>query len=286
MSSRGRVRTVSALARQSLKQRGVSGLLRDGRNYLAFNVLRASTDFTQQRYRLSEALSLACDYTVQYGPFAGMQLAPESWWSAADRGSMILGMYEQEVLKALSDHHDGRSILVDVGAADGYYAIGCLKAGWVQHAYCFELSEHGRTAIARNAELNGCAAQITILGKARPGFMAQLEHEFNVDPKQVLMIMDIEGGEADLLTTSALQSLSGAVSIVELHEQQIAPDFISRFESSAAKAGLAITYVRTQDRNPSAYPELASWSDDDRWMICSEGRTQLMRWAFLQPAHP
>jgi hypothetical protein len=283
MAPRGRVKSALTLARQSFKQRGWSGLTRDGRNFLAFNILGATTDFTQQRYRLSEALALASNFTVQYGPFAGMRFAQESWWSAADRGSMILGMYEQEVLKVLDDNHHGRDILVDVGAADGYYAIGCLKAGWVRHAYCFELSEHGRAAIRRNAELNQCAANITILGEARPGFMAELEHKFNINPKQVFMIMDIEGGEADLLTASALQSLSRSVSVVELHENQLAPSFITQFESSAAKAGLEITYVRTQDRNPSAYPELASWSDDDRWMLCSEGRAQLMRWAILQP---
>ena len=67
-----------ALARQSLRQRGVQGLVADVRNFLAFNVLRASTDFTQHRYRLSNQVSELCDYTVRYGPFAGMQIARES----------------------------------------------------------------------------------------------------------------------------------------------------------------------------------------------------------------
>lgn len=277
------MRSTLALARQSLKSRGFTGLARDSRNFVAFNILGASTDFTQQRYRLSEQLARTCDYTVRYGPFAGMRLSRESWWSAADRGSMILGLYEQEVLRALSDLQQDRTILVDVGAADGYYAIGCLKAGWVKHAYCFEISEHGRSAIRANAELNGCADDITILGEAKTGFLSELSKNFAVDPAQTLIIMDIEGAEEHLLDAEGLKSLSQATAIVELHEHQVSDHFLANLEAEATKAGLRVRYVTTQERNPAAFAELAAWPDDDRWMLCSEGRTQLMRWAILQP---
>lgn len=266
-----------------MRHRGFRGFFRDARNFLAFNVFGVTADFTQQRFRISEKLSHHCDYTVRYGPFAGMKLAQESWWSAADRGAMILGMYEAEVLVALDQVDRHYDTLVDVGAADGYYAIGCLKAGWVKHAYCFEISEFGRTAIQRNAELNGCSQQVTILGEAKSGFMDTLQNDFNLLPSKCMVIMDIEGGEEELLSKTGLASLSTSVSIVELHEHFISPGFLSNFERIAQSLGLRLEYLSTQARNPNAFPELSGWSDDDRWMLCSEGRMQLMRWALLTP---
>ena len=39
--------------------------------------------------------------TVGYGPFKGLKFADQYWWGTTDRASMILGLYEREVLDAL-----------------------------------------------------------------------------------------------------------------------------------------------------------------------------------------
>jgi hypothetical protein len=278
-----RIPATLRLARQSYEQRGWQGLARDTRNFVAFNVLGAKTDFTQQRYRLSEELAQQCDYTIQHGPFAGVRLSRDSWWSAADRGAMLLGMYEQEVLESIGKMRNRFSVLVDIGAADGYYAIGSLRAGWVSHAYCYEVSELGRATIKRNAELNGFSEALTILGEAKAGFMNDLKSEYQVKPQECLVIMDIEGGEEDLLAMSGLNSLAHSVSIVEIHDHLVSESFVGQLESSADRAGLDLHYVATGARNPSQFVELAGWSDDDRWMVCSEGRAHLMRWAIMTP---
>jgi len=36
-------------------------------------------------------------------------------------------------------------------------------------------------------------------------------------------------------------------------------------------------------RDLSTYPELQQWNDLDRWLICSEGRAQLMSWVRFDP---
>lgn len=254
-----------ALARQSLRQRGLAGFVRDGWNYLAFNFLGVTTDFTQQRFRLSERLADEFQYEVRYGPFAGMKLARESWWSAADRGSMLLGLYENEVLQALERADHTHDILVDIGAADGYYAIGCLKAGWVSHSYCYEITEEGRAAIARNAEMN------------------ELQQEFGIDPGAVLIIMDIEGSEQALLSKQDLQFISRSKPIIEIHEDAVPLQFVEETKASAFEVGLAVNFLSTGARVLSSFPELKLWSDDDRWMLCSEGRNRLMRWMVLTP---
>jgi hypothetical protein len=285
MTWRNRIKTKTRLARQSFHERGFSGFKSDLRNYIAYDVLQAKTDFTQQRFRLSNRLSDELGDTVKYGPFEGLHLSAESWWSGADRGVMLLGMYEQEVLLALQNADRKFGTLVDVGAADGYYALGCLKAGWVSHAYCYEMSATGREAIARNAARNGLTDQVTILAEAKPGFFDDLLTEFGIDPASTLLIMDVEGAEQSLLAERGLESLHSSFSIIELHEECLPTDFVEDVMNRAESYGLSAELVTTQQRDPSEFLELHDWSDDDRWMLCSEGRSRLMRWLILSPTH-
>jgi len=283
MTWRNRIKTRARLARQSFRDRGFSGFNSDLRNYIAYQVLQAKTDFTQQRFRLSNRLSRELGDTVKYGPFKGVLLSSESWWSGADRGVMLLGMYEQEVLLALESADRKFQVLVDVGAADGYYALGCLKAGWVSHAYCYEMSAAGREAIARNAARNGLTDHVTILAEATPGFFDDLVADFGIDPASTLLIMDVEGAEQSLLSGRGLESLHNSFSIIELHEECLPSDFVEDVIHRAESCGLSAELVMTQQRDPSEFPELRDWSDDDRWMLCSEGRSRLMRWLILKP---
>ena len=47
------------------------------------------------------------------------------------------------------------------------------------------------------------------------------------------------------------------------------------------KKGVQVLF--TEGRNPGDFPELDSWSDDERWAICSEGRPQRGRRLILEP---
>lgn len=266
---------------RSIRTEGLARTIETTRNLLGSRLMKSAPDFTQQRFRLSERISEQLNFTIAYGPFRGQKLSRESWWSAADRGAMLLGIYEAEVLQALESAPRSKDILVDVGAADGYYAIGCLKAGWVRHAYCFEASEEGQSVIARNAEANGVTDRITILGVADQEFILRLMQEFEVDPSRVLAIIDIEGGEFEILDAANLNLLRNAYMIVELHEMVPESEAGMRKLMGAIPSDVSRRLVATGERNPGAFEILQSWSDDERWMICSEGRAQRMRWLIL-----
>ena len=268
---------------RSLRDKGVAPTAAAARDYLADNIFKSRADFTQQRFRLSEQLGRQLDYTVAYGPFAGLTLNRESWWSAADRGTMLLGLYEQEVLQALESAPRSFDTLIDVGAADGYYAIGCLKAGWVNHAYCYEESEAGQQVILSNARANGVAGQVTVLGTADSTFVEHLRAEHSVDPSRCLVIIDIEGGEFDILTPQVLSSLKDSFVIVELHEGVAEATQGLKSIEGGIGPDVDVSFVSTGPRNPSQFPILSDWPDDDRWMLCSEGRASLMRWMILSP---
>ena len=267
----------------SLREQGLKATLRSVSMYVGQTVFDAQPDLVQHRYHLGQKLSDLLDSTIAYGPFAGTRLASMNHWSAADRGSMLLGMYEKEVLAELVRLSDERDVLVDVGAADGYYAIGSLMGGLVDHALCFELDPDGQGMIRLQAELNGVQDSVTVLGAADERFAANLDNHLPNGTGNSIFLIDIEGGEFELLTDSVLNAISPAPLIIELHDfepslQREAESLINRISRYYDS-----TIIYHSDRNPNQFVELESWPDDDRWLLCSESRVTRMRWLVCEP---
>jgi hypothetical protein len=150
----------------------------------------------------SERISLetydACNGVVKYGPFKGLSLNRETWWGKSDLGAQCLGLYEKEILDAIGTQERGRyHTFIDIGAADGYYAVGMLLAGIVDNVISFEVSEAGRTAIGENWSNNGNPGAMTIYGEANHDSLKAIpNHTFH----DALILIDIEGYEFELLT--------------------------------------------------------------------------------------
>ena len=276
-------RALVASGLASLRKQGIRATRQHATMYLGQRFLGARPDLVQHRYSLSQQLSRTLNDTIAYGPFAGTRLSTMSHWSAADRGGMLLGIYEQEVLAELERLSQGRDVLIDVGAADGYYAIGSLVAGLFEQAVCFEIDPNGQDMIRSQAEVNGIAECLTVLGIAGGDFVQELRRRLSVSLSQCVVLMDIEGGEFSLLTESVLANLSDTPLIIELH------DFLegsSEDEANLlARIGRYYEYrlVEQGARNPNLFPELKEWSDDDRWLLCSESRQCVMKWIVCTP---
>lgn len=196
---------------------------------------------------------------------------------------MLLGLYEQEVLTVLERSSRGRRVLIDVGAADGYYAIGALKSELFDRAICFEIDPYGRHVIELQAEANGVGGRILILGEAGCGFLTQARTAQAFDNSEAVMLMDIEGGEFELLTEHMIEEMRGLILIVEIH------DFDSRSSDDVAdlitrlQPHFSVDVITQSERNPNTFDELSEWSDDDRWLLCSESRRKRMTWIVCEP---
>ena len=86
----------------------------------------------------SERISLetydACNGEVKYGPFQGLSLNSKTGWGKSDLGAQCLGLYEKEILDDIGSQEKGKyQTFIDIGAADGYYAVGMLLAGIVNN---------------------------------------------------------------------------------------------------------------------------------------------------------
>ncbi|MBN3196855.1 hypothetical protein [Pectobacterium versatile] len=235
----------------------------------------------QRTERISLEVFDMLDGVVKYGPFNGLKLQRDTWWGKSDLGSMLLGLYEKEIL----DYIDTVNIeefnsFIDIGAADGYYACGLLTAEKVNKAICFERSERGQDIIKSNWIRNGRKGELKVYGEANiSSISALLPEELN----KSLVLVDIEGYEFELLTHDIMSALSTCTVIIEIHNW--VDDFIPKYENLLKDAWefFDIEYFQRVERVTSNLPELRDFTDDNRLLLVSERRPCLMRFLKLTP---
>ncbi len=220
---------------------------------------------------------------VRYGDFKGVKLYKNSWWGKTDKANMLLGIYEKEVVKEIVSISKSKrkKYFIDIGAADGYYGISTIYKKLYEHAYMFELSDIGQTIIDLNAKVNGVSEKITVRGEVRNSLYEYLDKDIIEDS---LILIDIEGEEFELLSDDFIYEVRNSILIIELHESYFedGKDKLNSLQLKCEKY-FKIDYIISGGRNLSKFPELQLYSDNDRWLICSEGRNVVGRWMFLNP---
>lgn len=245
-----------------------------------FRALKGEDSIRLRRSYLSKRISKISKNKIRYGHFKGLVLGKASR-GYLDRASMILGLYEQEVLNSIHQIPRKYKYFIDLGAADGYYAIGVLKNKLFSKSICFEMSKKSRKIIKENAQLNNVEKNITILGAASKGFYNFIS---SVNLSQTVMLVDIEGAEFDLLDYDCLKIFRKSIIFIELHESLVknGPNKKNRLIKNA-KQFFRVSELTTTSRDLSCFNELKDLNDTDRWLICSESRDKLMSWLRLDP---
>lgn len=243
--------------------------------------IRPNDAIHKRRIKISNTLDKLYNSTVRYGPFAGLKLTNQTWWGSANRGSMLLGLYEKEVLDSLKNIPKKYNTFIDLGAADGYYGIGVLINNLFEKSICYEISKEGRETIKNNAGLNNVLHRVYIRGAAKKNFYNEL-------PSRVLsnslLFIDIEGAEFELIDKATFEAFGNSIIFIELHEWFF-DDGKEKLRklTDDSKSTHVITELTMGSRDLSVFPELKTLPDDDRWLICSEGRGQLMTWLRFDP---
>ena len=243
--------------------------------------IKRKNPFYLRRVKIGYELSELYKSQIQYGPFKGLLLPVSYSWGKSDRASMLLGLYEKEILNILQNLSGNQKYFVNLGAADGYYGAGVLVNNLFKKSICFELSEYGRKIIYEVAKKNNVLDRIEIRGIADKYFYNHISDEII---NNSLLFVDIEGAEFNVLTESAFQKFHKSIIIVELHDWFF-NDAINK-ERELVKSSIkthSITQITTESRDLSKFDDLKLYNDDDRWIICSEGRGQLMRWFRFDP---
>src|SRR5450755_4173812 len=91
--------------------------------------------------------------TVQTGPFAGLRLHDvQTWGKGEDVGPQLLGVYEQELHAPLQGFlTKNPSTIINVGCAEGYYAIGLGLRLPQARVWAFDIDARAQDACRANA---------------------------------------------------------------------------------------------------------------------------------------
>jgi len=233
--------------------------------------------------------ALAAEFVQKYGhKVRHGHLTGTSLWEGDSRGntdmpSMILGFYEKEVLNTIIENKSEYTCFVNIGSADGYYSVGLLKNNFFEHAICFEISEHLREVTLDIAQKNDISKNLIVHGKATDNFTKVITNEGLV-LSDCLILCDIEGGEFDIFTSQNLYKLRHSFIIIEIHDFLVENGH-EKYETLLDRCApyFTIQEICTGSRDLSLFNEINLLPDTDRWLLCSEGRMQSMRWIVLKP---
>jgi len=144
----------------------------------------------------------------------------------------LLGIYERELADPVEETCFMKpSVIVDIGAAEGYYAVGFACRLPQSHVIAFEMESSGRQLLAEMAMLNGVAERLTIRGKCEDADIIEIAAHH----PDAVYVIDVEGHEEDLLGPLLVPALHKASILVEAHEfihSGITDRLVNRFQYS------------------------------------------------------
>jgi hypothetical protein len=216
------------------------------------------------------------------GPFAGMRYVGNPVGNAQIHIPKLLGVYERELNPYIEQACAlNFSLIVNVGAAEGYYAVGMGLRNPRARVIAFETDADGRAALAEKARLNETGNRVEIRGKCQP---ADLERVL-MDVPRPFVICDAEGYEAMLLDPVSVSSLRRAFILAELHEfveRGISEKIRKRFSATHE-----ITHVLEEERTIADFPFQTFYTrclpkSYLRWAV-NESRPERMSWFWMEP---
>jgi hypothetical protein len=213
---------------------------------------------------------------VAEGSFAGMKF-PKTFPTG-----MLLGTWEKELRPAWQeiltrDYHR----VVNVGAAEGYYAVGLLLKHSRVRVDAFEMLPEQQRRLRELAVANGVADRLRVFGRCElENFTASVG-----EGEHTLIVMDVEGYETVLLDPEKIPALAAADLLVECHDVYIpgcAELLRRRFERTHQLTAVAGQW-RTFDDFPfkNRVARLA-WLRGEVIATMNEGRPCLMSWFWMK----
>jgi hypothetical protein len=214
------------------------------------------------------------------GPFAGTQYLTNSVGSALI--PKLLGIYEQELNEVIERACALKfSLIVDIGAAEGYYAVGLAWRNPQAQVVAFEAEPRGQAALDQMALLNGVNGRLRICGRCEA---ADLQVAL-AGSDRALVVCDTEGYEDVLLRPEVVLELRRAHILVELHDfliPGITAELKKRFASTHR-----IQQVWQQRRSSADFPwrtlgTMLLPKSYLEWAV-SEWRPARMSWLWMEP---
>lgn len=222
---------------------------------------------------------LCPDLVVKNGPFKGMRY-PGMGSVGSNLFPKLLGSYEAEIQPVMEKICEEKyAEIVDVGCAEGYYAVGLAMRLPAVKVYAYDRDKRAVRLCRRMAELNGVAERVFVRGACDVGALKSLS-----STGRGLIISDCEGFEKELFTEAVARLFSRHDFLIETH------DFIDITISTLIRRRFEKTHdievIPSLDDIKKAqtyvYKELDGCDLAVRKLLLREGRPAIMEWFYMK----
>jgi len=239
--------------------------------------LRNNTTFTDLHDHYQRFRQILKTPVVKNGPFTGMKYPGFSSFGSVIFPK-ILGSYEKELTHIIEEVcHQPYNHVLDIGSAEGYYAIGLALRIPQTKVYAYDINEQANNACRQMAELNGVHNRIFIEKECS----AETLKAFDFGERS-LIICDCEGYEKELFSVGNVSNLTKCDLLIEVHDfvdlnisGHLQKVFIHTHELTSVKSTDDIAKVREYQ-----YEELNGLSLEDRFLFLQESRPYIMEWQY------
>ena len=225
---------------------------------------------------LSKQICEEYDYTVQAGAFIGLRLLPNPSWGALDVTAKLVGAYEEQlsplILEAVAQRPD---CVVNIGCADGYYAVGLRRLLPDAAVLAFDIDPRAEAELAQTESLNGVRVAYHAgydWARPLPEIMACSKPFF---------VLDCEGAEQHLPEIPA-ELVAKSTFLIETHDSNVPG--VTRQLSEFLSPSHAVVEIVEGGRNPFLYPALRNLDCLEKYLLLSEFRGRdSVKWIYAAP---
>ena len=200
-------RLVRLLLRRVLSDRTYTRILSMRSRDHQLRLLRQTGDL-----QLTRTLVDAYGTSVLNGPFRG-QIYPEASLLNRLGAPRLLGCYEQELHRIFANLDPSYEAFMDIGAAEGYYAVGMARKSRAGKVFAYETDPREVSSCREMAQLNGVSGRLEFRSWCDENEIVNL-----CTNRRCFVLSDCEGYELDLFSTRAVGALRRSDLVIELHD--------------------------------------------------------------------
>lgn len=219
------------------------------------------------------------DLIVRDGFFKGLKY-PNFNSSGSSIFPKISGTYENELLPVFETiRNKPYQTIVDIGSAEGFYAIGLALKYPDSIVYAFDIDSIAQQSCTTLAHLNGVEKRVMVLSECTNDWLSSFDFA-----NPTLIICDCEGFERYLFDSSNISNLSSVDLIIELHpmnETDVKSILYNLFHLSHD-----IQYISSYDDKRKIFDldsKYDHFNNNEKLKIIQEGRSFTMEWMIAFP---
>jgi len=246
-------------------------------NTIAYQSHRAIKQSTEAK--LQKLLTADGPAKILRGPFKGM-VYPPAYALQMEQIQKIIGSYESELHSVLEETCQQKySDVVNIGAGEGYYAVGLAMRMPGVRIYAFEMDPHAAESCKQMASANHVDHQFIFKGECNVDQLALLESN---PRRKGLIICDCEGCELEILDPKRIPQLMYCDLLVEIHD--LSPMGPSSFEmmNSRFVETHKIKPINMKSRDPKNFAELETLNALEVETVLAQRRLFSVGWMFLE----